>query len=255
MDMKRIKASKFKNSLPPCFLTLSELRISHCHEFALSHTNLTFDADNFFFFKLVSKLPALSLCHSVFTKQPTTHTFLSSYTSLYSVLFLLCSSLSMFKSDQTLTLLSCSWKQLTLTETFTLYTSVSPPLRRSLSCSPLPSFSHLLSQNSESKTGTKIADRPEFLQQIEILLFLKFNNNRNKISLHLRAEKIAAPSLGFPVRISTHAAAGLAQMAPFMSDQLFHRKCEDDTHTNMDWDSWRSCEQADSVRLRAFAKL
>lgn len=36
-----------------------------------------------------------------------------------------------------------------------------------LSRAPLPSFLRLLSQNSESKTGTKIADRPEFLHQID----------------------------------------------------------------------------------------
>lgn len=46
----------------------------------------------------------------------------------------------------------------------TVYVSLSSSL--SLSRSPLPSFLRLLSQTSESNTGTKIADRPEFLQQI-----------------------------------------------------------------------------------------
>lgn len=61
------------------------------------------------------------------------------------------------------------------------------------SCSPLPSFLRLLSQNSESKTGTKIADRPEFLQQTEtgfcVCCFF-FNDSHNKNSSYTRAEYV-----------------------------------------------------------------
>lgn len=52
-----------------------------------------------------------------------------------------------------------------------------------LSRAPLPSFLRLLSQNSESKTGTKIADRPEFLHQIETFLDDNHNSNQKKPNL------------------------------------------------------------------------
>lgn len=89
----------------------------------------------------------------------------------------------------------------TVTNTFTLNTSASSPLRRSLS--PLPSLLRLLSQNSESKTGAKIADGPEFLQHIEVLLFLLllafFNDDNKKTLSYLSAGRTLTPSLAFPV--------------------------------------------------------
>lgn len=71
----------------------------------------------------------------------------------------------------------------------TVYVSLPSSLCRSLSRSPLPSFLHLLSQNSESKTGTKIADRLEFLQQIETHFFRGvFIDDQNKNSSYLTAK-------------------------------------------------------------------